>query len=672
MTGALPLKDGQTMRSKASASVSGVQLQLKIKAKAFHPFGHHIAIPGDELDRSVVDRFEDRVRENGKRVAVKTSRHEFTYDKLNNVANCIAQAINARNSVGPVVVLVEIGALAVASILGVLKAGLAYVHLDPRVPQSSGASRLAELAPTLVLTDEPSLALRASAGPLEYPVLRLESVDLDAVKPNPALSIDPGSPAALLFTSGSTGTPKVLSHDHRSVLRGVRDVTNNLHLCSEDRLLLLATGTAQANSVIFLSLLNGAALLPFDVRKQGIKQLVSWMHEEKITFYRSSATLFRKFVRALNEDEFFPHVRLVRLASETVHKSDIELWKRHFSDDCILVCGLSTTETGPIVEFLMDKETTLETGTVPVGYSMGGAQAIIVDEQGQEVPRGETGEIAVKSKYMATGYLNRPDLTSEVFPTVDEKNNIRLYRTRDIGRMTEDGCVEHLGRKDVRTKIRGYPVQLSQVEKTLLEMDEVETATVTTIARGSHQRLVAYISPASGAAPTVSSLRRALVRSLPEFMVPSAFVIMQEIPIGPSGKVDRAALPDPGAMRPPLDACYAAPENSTQTALVDLWMDVLGVEQIGIHDPFLELGGDSLLAMDLAMRIERRFDVQVPQWKLYECTTPAEMSVLIDRYQLQSAAGTDMDALLTRIDNLSDAQVRDLLSVFDVDSSRET
>lgn len=645
--------------------MSEIELQKNIKATAVHPFGELRAPLNWSRDATIVQVFESQVLRNPDRIAVKTDQATLTYQELNNRANRIAHVVLESVSTGPVVVLIELGAIAIASILGVLKAGLPYVHIDPLFPQSSTIARLAELDTTLVLSNAASLEYRESAGPIDCEILRVNDLDLTDRWENPEIHAEPDSLAQIINTSGSTGSPKAVCHNHRSVLNGIRGFAGNYHLCEEDRLLLVATGTGQANAVIFSALLTGAALYPFNVRKEGMSALVAWIINQKITIYRSSATLFRQFAKALTGDEKFPDLRLVRLASETVHKSDVEIWCRHFEDNCVLVTGLSTAECGPIAEYFMNKHTVLDTETVPVGFPVGNARPIVVDSEGVEVPHGEVGEIIVESDSLSMGYLNRPQLTAEVFQALKGDKSARIFKTRDLGRMSAEGCLEHLGRKDFRLKIRGYSVSLPQIEETLISLPEVHAAVVVSVARGDHARLIAYLSPAPDSDPTVSALRQATAALLPEYMVPSAFIVLPEIPVGSGGKVDRQALPDPGRIRPELDIAHVAPETDTQSRLLNLWTEVLDIDHIGIDDPFLELGGDSLLAMQLSMNIDGHFGVQIPQWKLYECATPAEMSLLIDEYLLHRAATNDMEDLLSHIERLSQAQVQDLLAALD-------
>lgn len=645
--------------------MSQIALQQNIKATAVHPSGGlHEPITWSS-DATIVQVFEAQALHNPDRIAVKTDQEELTYQELNNRANRIARAVRKSTSVGPVAVLVELGVTAIASILGVLKAGFPYVHIDPLFPQSSTQARLAELDTKLVLSQAASLEYRQSAGPIDCEILCVDDLDFTGTWENPDLLFDPDDLAQIINTSGSTGSPKAVCHNHRSVLNGIRGFAGNYHLCNADRLLLVATGTGQANAVIFSALLTGAALYPFNVRKEGMAALVDWIIDEKITVYRSSATLFRQFAKALTGKEKFPNLRLVRLASETVHKSDVEIWRRHFDDNCILIVGLSTAECGPIAEYFMNKHTVLHTETVPVGFPVGNARPIVVDSEGIEVPHGEIGEVIVKSDSLSMGYLNRPKLTAEVFQTMNGDKCARIFKTRDLGRMSAEGCLEHLGRKDFRLKIRGYSVALPQIEETLISLPEVHAAVVVPVSRGDHARLIAYVAPAPDTDATVSALRQATAELLPEYMVPSAFILLPEIPVGSGGKVNRQALPDPGRVRPELDLAYAAPETDTQSRLVNLWTEVLDIDHIGINDPFLELGGDSLLAMQLSMNIDRHFGVQIPQWKLYECATPAEMSLLVDEYLLQRAATSDVENLLSHIEHLSQAQVQDLLKALD-------
>jgi len=252
-----------------------------------------------------------------------------------------------------------------------------------------------------------------------------------------------------------------------------------------------------------------------------------------------------------------------------VRKNDVERFQKHFSSQCLLVNGLSSTETGTFRKFFINNETEISTSTVPVGYPVEDMEVLLLDEDGKEVEPGQVGEIAVKSRYLALGYWNRPDLTEAVFSDDPDGEGTRIYRIRDLGRMSHDGLLEHLGRKDFQVKIRGYRVETSEVEKALLELEDIkDTVVIAREDRPGDPRLVGYIVPANRPVPTVSALRRALSNSLPEHMIPSAFVMLDTIPLNPNGKVDRQAFPVPDQSRPDLMESFVAPRTPTEEGLV--------------------------------------------------------------------------------------------------------
>ena len=370
---------------------------------------------------------------------------------------------------------------------------------------------------------------------------------------------------------------------------------------------------------MFCALLNGAASLPWDVRKSTAAELADYVDRAGVTIYHSVPTVFRSFLRG---DRVFPRVRIVRLEGDQAAMLDVELFRRHFAPSCILANGLGATETGIVRRFLVDRDTSMPDGTVPIGYPVEDMDVMVVDDDGHPVPTGTLGEIAVRSEYLALGYWNRPDLTEQAFAVDPGHPGRRTYRTGDLGRLREDGCLEHLGRKDSRTKIRGVTVAVAEVEAALASLPSIrEVAVVARSTPGQERRLIAYYVPVSGLGPTVSEMRRHLAERLPPEMIPAAYVALDRLPLNTNLKVDRATLPTPSRERPALDTPYAPPEDPTQAELVRIWQDLLEVEPIGIHDDFFELGGDSLLATAMLGAIEEAVGGAAPSTVLLACST---------------------------------------------------
>jgi len=515
----------------------------------------------------------------------------------------------------------------------------------------------------LILTNNQNMAFARKVAPSGCQLMNIDELDTSMSTRNSNLSISPKSFAYILYTSGSTGQPKGVEQNHRHLLHNVMEYTNAFHFCKEDRLTLLTSSTAQAIDNTFCALLNGASLYPFDVKEEGVTRLANWMTENEITSCFAGSPLFRNFLDTLTGEEEFPHLRAIRLGSQTAIKRDVELYKKHFSPNCILINVLASTETGIIRWYFIDKETQITTATVPVGYPDEDMKVLLLDDDGKRVGFGQIGEIAVQSQYLSPGYWRRPELTEAMFLPDPEGGDERIYLSGDLGRMLPDGCLEHLGRKDFRVKIRGNRVELAEVEGALLNLNTVKDAVVVAReAQAGDQRLIAYLVPAEKPAPTVTALRHLLAETLPDYMFPSTFVIMDSLPQTPNGKLDRQALPDPGYARPQLEASFVGPRTPVEQGLTDIWAEVLGLEQVGIHDNFLELGGDSLLAGQVMSRVISEFRVDLPLRSLFQAPTVADMSLAITQRRAKAADQADIDRMLAELETLSTERAKELLA----------
>ena len=314
-------------------------------------------------------------------------------------------------------------------------------------------------------------------------------------------------------------------------------------------------------------------------------------------------------------------------------------------------------------QYCIDKATPVPEGLVPVGYACEDLEVLLLDETGAEVGGHDIGEVVVKSRYLSPGYWRQPALTNAVFLPDPAGSSARLYRTGDLGRRQPDGCLLYLGRKDLQVKVRGHRIEVAEVELALLEHPAVKEVVV--VARQDQPdttRLVAYLVVRTQPAPSSSALRHFLTEKLPDYMVPSAFVTLETLPLTPNNKVDRQALPAPDQARPELANPFTAPRTPIEAGLVHLWAEVLSLDAVGIHDSFLELGGDSLLATQIIARVINTWRVALPVRTLLEAPTVADMAFVIAQRQLEEATPEDIEHMLTELEALSAAQVQQRLS----------
>jgi amino acid adenylation domain-containing protein len=604
--------------------------QQAVRDRCLHPTGLFCAFNKAEIEQSLPERFEQQVRQYPNCLAIEARGQQLSYTALNEAANRIAWAIPAarRGENQPIAILLEQGPQMIAAILGVLKAGHFYVLLDPTYPVPWLTHMLQDSQAVLLITNNQHLHLAYELDPSGSHVLKIDQLPADLPAENPCFSIDPDGLACLIYTSGSTGQPKGVMHTHRTVLQMIMVATNTFRICAEDRIAqLYSQGSIATTRLIFLALLNGAALFPFNIHEEGLSRLSTWLSQNSITFYSSVPAVFRQFSSFLRGAGAFPSVRLIWLAGESVDQKDVALYKKYFPSHCLFVHGFGGTEIGSVLFYFVDQRMRLAENKVPLGYAVEDAEVLLLDEDGAEVGNDCIGEIAVKSRQLALGYWRQPERTQAVFRPDPSGGDARVYLTGDLGRRLPEGCLEHVGRKDWQVKIRGHRIDVVEVERALHEMPGITEAVVKPWEfQDSDTRLVAYFVPMKDAGVAVNGVRRFLHAKLPEYMVPSAFVRLDALPLIPNGKVDRQALPAPNQSRPELSTAFVASRTTVEAVLAGIWAEVLGVRPVGIHDNFFELGGHSLLATQLISRLREATHVEVSLLSFFETPTVAGLA----------------------------------------------
>jgi amino acid adenylation domain-containing protein len=640
--------------------------QQMIRAKCVHPTGTFIKFKKQEIEQSIPERFEKIARLYPNQLAVKAGDRSLSYEELNQAANRIARSIVNRCDTNeePIALLLQNNADMIASVLGVLKAGKIYVPLDALFPISRNRDLLEDSQARLIVTNSKNFSLAKEVAGNKLAFINLDELDGSDSEENLGLCIPPDARAYILYTSGSTGKPKGVVQNHRNVLHLIMRHTNRAHICPNDRIGLLRSFSVHGGTLLTLAaLLNGATLLPFDVKREGVRELAHWLRREGITLCRIGPSLFRYMVAFLSDKDHFTQLREVSFSGEPLHTHDVEMCRKHFSADCVIVNSFGATEVSSCCEYMVERAALLDDGIVPCGYPTADMEISLLDDHGNQNRFGEIGEIAVKSRHLALGYWRNPELTRARFLPVPRSEDEHVYLTGDVGRLLPDGRLAYLGRKDFQIKVRGYRVEVEEVEALLLSLDNIKEAIVmgTEDPRGE-KRLVAYIVPERKPPPSTTALRRALREKLPDHMIPAGFVVLDVLPLTPNGKINRRALPAPARSRPNLDTPFVAPRTPIEEALVKVWTKVLGIDEVGTRDNFFDLGGHSLTATQVLSHVINKFRLEIPLRLLFQSPTITEMAAVITEHQTKKLDENEMERILTELESLTDEEAHRFLS----------
>jgi amino acid adenylation domain-containing protein len=593
--------------------------------KSFIPF------PDDFMDSTLVERFEQAVEKFSGLAAIIQEDRELSYHALNQAANRLAHAILARLTPGegPVVFIMEDKTAAVIAILGILKAGRMYLGLEPSLPVEHLERIFKDAGPVLVITNGTGLPVAQQAAQAGVAILNLDRLESGLSDENPHIPLSPESKAVLFYTSGSTGQPKGAVHDHRGALHFAWVKNNAMQRGPGDHVpLTLSYSYGWSLDLIFGTLLSGATIHPCDLTKMTLGAFGDWLIQQRITIVPCPVSFFRQWMASLpgSTQGHFPDIRLLDAGGGKLIRQDLEDWRRHFGPTCLLNYYYGSTEAGLVTIQKYDQDSAITDPVPPLGYPAPDKEIILIDDAGRPVGPGQEGEIIIKSRYMVRGYWHRPEVTGAVLHHDPVHPELQVFNTGDMGRWLPDGKLEFLGRKDNQVKIRGYRVETDDVLAAVSSHPGVKDAYVA--ARPvphvmDEKRLIAYIVPRAGMNPTGADLRAFLAAKLPGFMVPARFVFLEKFPLNAHSKVDAHALPEPAQE---LDIPPIAPRDPVEEKLVEIWSHAFRFERIGVQDDFLELGGDSLLAMQVLTDIGDQFDRKLPLALLAECRTIEQMA----------------------------------------------
>ena len=583
-------------------------------------------------------------------VALTFKNERLTYAELNQRANQLAHYLRARGvkTEARVGVMLERSLEMVVSLLGILKAGGAYLPLDSDYPRERLAFMLGDAEVHCLLTET---RLHAELEDIPCEVICLDT-EHDKIAQqsdrNPVSDVSAGNLAYVIYTSGSTGKPKGVTVTHGNVMRLFAATDEWFHFNERD-VWTLFHSYAFDFSVweLWGALLYGGRLVivPYLVSRSP-ESFHRLLVNEQVTVLNQTPSAFRQLIHAEETEgnkSSDLSLRLVIFGGEALEIQSLKPWfDRHGEQKPLLVNMYGITETTVHVTYRPLSLADLHGGSV-IGESIPDLQVYVLDAYLQPVPVGVAGEMYVGGDGVARGYLRQPALTATRFVPhpFSTKPGARLYRTGDLARYLRDGDLEYLGRIDHQVKIRGFRIELGEIEAVLLTHNGVREAVV--MAREDspgEKRLVAYLIMDHEQPPSIGDLRGFMKASLPEYMIPSAFVVLDKLPLTSNGKVDRRALPPPDRARPELERLYVAPTTFTEQVLVAVWAEALGIEQVGIHDNYFELGGDSIRSVGLlALARERGLDFSLQQ--LFQHQTVYELAREIDAGSENENRGPD-------------------------------
>ena len=569
---------------------------------------------------------EEQVRRAPDATALVTDSAEITYKTLNEKANQLAHYLQDMGVGAEVLVGIcaEKGEHMIVAILAVLKAGGAYVPIDPGYPQQRISYMVQDAYLPIVLTTSQSAPILHGLGAALI-VLdeQWDEIDLQS-KDTPRSQAGPFNTAYVIYTSGSTGRPKGILLAHQGLCNLIISSNQISKISAASRILQFASFSFDVSVwETFMALVAGGALC------LGGKSAVFSSDEliERINRHRVTVALLPPSLLRLVGPEQMPTLRTVIAVGEKCSSSAVKLWsgteRDFFNDYGPAECTITVTT------YLTSQ---LDEGQdPPIGRTLANTQTYLLDDNLEPVPVGVLGEIHIAGVGLARGYLNQPDLTAEKFipnPFSSEPGG-RMYRTGDLGRYRRDGNILFAGRADHQVKIRGFRIEIGEIESCLTQHPGVQQNTV--IIRedlGGGPRLVAYLICESGATVSNAELRAFISERLPNYMIPTAFVVLDAWPLSPNGKIDHKALPAPSDIRT-QDATPARPLTEVEKALAEIWQQLLGVDGLRAEDNFFEVGGHSLLATMLVSRIRERFGVDLPLVVLFEQSTLAEIAAAI-------------------------------------------
>jgi amino acid adenylation domain-containing protein len=615
-------------------------------------------------DRYVHDLFREQADRIPEQMALSCGREQLSYRELNRRANQLGNYLQGLG-VGPEVVVglcMKRSVEMLVAALGALKAGGAYLPLDPESPLERLSYMLEDAGVEVMMTQQ-ELGER-------LPVFWGQTVCLDAEwerisqesEREPQSGVVAENLAYVIYTSGSTGRPKGVMINHGGL-------ANYLMWATEAYRIEEGEGAPVSSSIgfdltvtsLYGPLVNGKRV-DLLLEEEGIEALSTALRRESgYSLVKITPAHLEILAQQLADTKVEGWARALVIGGEELKSGSLKYWQERAPETRLInEYGPTETVVGCCVYEVNGNGS--GTKTAPIGRPIANTQIYVLDRGLEPAPIGARGEIYISGAGLARGYIRKPELTGEKFipNRFSRKGGERLYRTGDLGRYLTDGNIEFIGRADGQVKVRGYRIELGEIEATLLQHEAIREGVV--LARGDKEkRLIAYLAPRHGERVALSELREYLKQRLPEYMTPSRYVWLEKIPVTSNGKLDREALPEADETALAREKEYVAPSGPVEEILADIWSEVLGIEGVGIHDNFFELGGHSLLLTQVASRIRSAFSLDLPLHVMFSAPTIKQLGIAIAAEQLMEADSTETSELLQELERLSPEDIQAML-----------
>jgi amino acid adenylation domain-containing protein len=621
-----------------------------------------------QSDSCIHSMFEEQAARTPTRPALRFGELELTYQELNERSNKLAKYLRAQGVKPDTIVglCVDRSAEMIIGLFAILKAGGAYVPLVPDNPKARLAHQLAETAAPILLTETKFLShLPEFSG-------RILCFDRDSSfwhgesGANLRHSTTPHNLVYVIYTSGSTGAPKGVAVRHTSLSNYTEAIMQQLSLDKTSEGLSFATVSTLAadlgNTSIFPALLSGGCLhvVGYDVALDG-SRFSAYNTAHPIDVLKITPSHLNALLSSAEPAKVLPRKYLL-LGGEAFTWELMRKIQR--GGTCAIINHYGPTEaTVGCCTFHVKRHDVSRwaPATVPIGSPIAGAQAYILDKNLEPVPLGVAAELCIGGKGLAAGYINQPQQTGERFVSNPHEAGTSIYHTGDLARFLPDGSIEFLGRIDHQIKIRGFRVEPAEIEAVLKRHPAVQQAIFIPVEEKSgDKRLVAYVVPFAGSSVTAEDLRSLAQQNLPDYMVPSAFLLLHSLPLNANGKLDRSALPSPDQARGAWHDQQAMPQSPIEQRVAAIWCEVLNLARVGIQENFFELGGHSLLATQVMSRVCAQFQVQLPLRTLFEAPTVAALAAAVTQAQPQNSE--EVASLLKDLEELSEEEAEQLLA----------
>ncbi|MBE9057067.1 non-ribosomal peptide synthetase [Sphaerospermopsis sp. LEGE 08334] len=605
--------------------------------------------------------FEEQVQKTPDKIAVVYKQQNLTYRELNNRANQLGNylkslGVKAETRVG---ICVERSLEMVIGILAILKAGGVYVPLDPAYPTERLALMLEDVTTPILLTQTHLQNNLQNRLPLNQQTVVNVDTDGEIIAQYPAdnlpCEVTPENLAYIIYTSGSTGTPKGTEVPHRSFI-GFMFGVDYIQL-DENQIWLQHSSISWDGLTLemWTPLLYGGRCVLYPEKIPTAEKLTQIIQEQKVNTLFLTTALFNFMIDTMPQG--LSGIKQLLTGGESVSVSHVRRALALLPETKI-INGYGPSEcTVFTCCYPIPQQTAENINSLPIGKPIGDRTVYILDTHLHRVPIGVPGELYIGGAGVARGYLNQPKLTSERFISNPFMEGDTLYKTGDLVRSLPNGNIEFIGRIDTQVKLRGFRIELAEIEAVLNQHPDIQQVVV--MAREDEpgkKLLVAYLV-AQDNVPTPSSLRNFLKSKLPDYMIPAAFVFLENLPLTPNGKINRRALPVPDHTQRNLEIDFVPPSTDTEKELADIWTEVLKLKQVGIHDNFFELGGHSLLATQAISRLREIFSLDFPLRYLFENPTIAELAQKVTEQQIEQVENDELARILAEVDKLSEEEV---------------